>query len=191
MKKFLLLSILTAAALHAALPAQAQESFPEIHNHPIRIHLLDADDGSPKSNFRVILVAGYNQDDLRKGLWRQDAATNSDGDLQLPKTMLNLPWMQVIVPQSKLCSFKQPAQGLSIERIREEGLSAPNQCGLANAQEKQGELNLFVSKQPTPRKHGKMSFLKYRLKVVNLNDQLLSPESDGPATAKSVEVPAR
>ena len=176
MKKFssfsFLLSLLTIAAFSAVTAARAQESFPEIHNQPIKIHLLDAEDGSPKANFRVILVAGYSQDDLRRGLWRQDASTDAEGDLKLPQAMLNLPWMQVIVAQGSLCRFKQPAQGLSVEHIREEGLSAPNPCGLAAANEKPGELNFFVHKLPPVTKHSKLGFLKYRLRLVNSETEI-------------------
>ncbi len=183
MKKFssfpFLLALLATAALSTVTSAHAQESFPEIHNQPIKIHMLDAEDGSPKANLRVILVAGYSQDDLRKGLWREETATDSDGDLKLPRTMLNLPWMQVIVAQGKLCTYKQPAPGLSIEHIREEGLSAPNPCGLASASEKPGELNFFVQKLPPVKKRSKFSFLKYRLRLVNTETEVEGEEHPG------------
>ena len=179
MKKFLAFSLLATAALFTSNSAHAQESFPEIHNQPIKIHLLDAEDGSPKANFRVILVAGYSQDDLRKGLWREEAATDAEGDLKLPQAMLNLPWMQVIVAQGKLCRFKQPASGLSVERIREDGLSAPNPCGLAAANEKPGELNFFVRKLPVQKKKSKFGFLKYRLRLVNSETEVEAEEHPG------------
>jgi hypothetical protein len=191
MKKFLffspLLSFLAIATLSTPNLAHAQESFPEIHNQPIKIHLLDAEDGSPKANLRVILVAGYNQDDLRKGLWREETATDSDGDLKLPRAMLNLPWMQVIVAQGKLCIYKQPAPGLSVERIREEGLSAPNPCGLAAVTEKPGELNFFVRKLPPVKKRSKFAFFKYRIRLVNSETEIASDEHPGEHSATVAE----
>jgi hypothetical protein len=93
------------------------------------------------------------------------------------------------VAQSKLCSYKQPAQGLSVERIREEGLNAPNPCGLAAANEKPGELNFFVRKLPEVKKKSKFGFLKYRLRLVNSETEIQADEQPGehlntPATLK-------
>jgi hypothetical protein len=144
MKKFLLFSAFLIAALCNSFSSHAQESFPEIHNQPIVIHFLDAGDASPQVHLHVILVAGYSQDDLRRSLWWEERTTDSRGDLQLPQAMINLPWVQVFVAQGKRCSRRQAAQTLSVERIRSDGMSSRNVCGLAAAKDKPGELNFFV-----------------------------------------------
>jgi hypothetical protein len=157
MKKILLLSFLATTALFTITPAHAQESFPEIHNDPIKIHLIDAQDGSPIANLRVLLAAGYSQYDLRKGLWREEATSDAQGDIKLPRTMLNLGFLQILVAQNKPCTHKQSVQSLSIERIRIDGFSAPNHCGPAVADEKPGELNFFVRKLPVVEKKNTIS----------------------------------
>jgi hypothetical protein len=190
MKKFLLFSFLTTAALSASTATHAQESYPEIHNDPIKIHLIDAQDGSPMANLRVVLAAGYSQDDLRKGLWRAEATSDTQGDVKLPRTMLNLGFMQILVAQDTPCTYKQSAQSLSIERIRTDGLSAPNHCGLVTANEKPGELNFFVRRLPVVKKKKSMfALLKSKIPTTKeyANDHANEHEIAAAEPAKSAK----
>lgn len=122
----------------------AQTSFPVDHREPIVIHIVDSRDGHPIAHLHLALVAGYDSSDLKKNLWVEDAMTDEHGNVRLPSTIMNLPWLEVRMPKSSVCRADPRADIFSVERVRRDGLSAPNRCGTVTMSEMPGVLNVFV-----------------------------------------------
>jgi hypothetical protein len=160
MTHHLALSLLVALVLLFASVSGAGETFPVVHNEPITIHIVDGKDGQPLAHVHLSLVAGYDQHDLHLEMWRQEALTDDHGSARLPDELANLPFLQVTVAKSPLCANSHSAT-FSIDRIRNNGLSAPNSCGIATAEAAPGVFTVFVKRSDATQKthsHG-LSFL--------------------------------
>jgi hypothetical protein len=124
------------------------ESFPEVHNEHLSVYLLDGSDGQPLVHVHLNLTGGYNQSDLHLEMWHQEVLTDDHGKARLPDAMANLPLLRITVPGRRLCLADAGSAAFSVDRIRHDGLSAPNLCGNATAAEAPGILNVFVKSKP-------------------------------------------
>jgi hypothetical protein len=73
--------------------------------------------------------------------------TDERGDIHLPSTLLNLPWLRVSMPKSSICKADPRAETYSVERMRNDGLNAPNRCGTVTAGERPGVFTLFAYRE--------------------------------------------
>lgn len=146
-------SFLAMALFFPSYRVIAQTSVPVIHNEPITIHVVDAQDGQPLANFHVALLAGYDRTDIDKQVWREDAMTDVHGDIAIPANLLNLPWMRVLMPKERTCKTDPHAEIFSVERIRNDGLSAANRCGAVSAGVRPGQFTVFSQVRKVPRKN--------------------------------------
>jgi hypothetical protein len=138
------LSLAAAIALLTASLRGADETFPVIHNEPITVRIVGGINGMPLSNLHLVLVSGYDQNDLHNQLYREDVLTDAFGNARLPKQLANLPWLQVWIGSMPLCQSKPRQASFSVELIRRDGLSAPNLCGAVSAQNTPGVFTVFV-----------------------------------------------
>jgi hypothetical protein len=122
----------------------ADEVFPVLHGDPIAVRVLDGKDGNPQARTRVVLTAGYDRRDLKLAQWREELLTDSAGIVQLSNALRNLPLLQVEVLNRHGCAPGAENAALSVERIRESGLSGANRCGTAVAENAPGVLTVFV-----------------------------------------------
>ena len=122
----------------------AAESFPVVHNEPITVRILGGKDGQPLAHLHLILLAGYEQRDLRDQLYRAEVLTDAHGQTRLPRQLSNLPWLQVWAAKKPLCQAKPRGNSFSVELIRRDGLSAPNRCGTATVEDAPGIFTVFV-----------------------------------------------
>jgi len=143
MNRFLVaISILGIALISS--PARAQTSIPVDHREPITIRIVDSDDGHPIAHLHLALAAGYDRRDLEGHLWMEDAMTDEHGNVRLPSTLMNLPWLQVWLPKSNTCKAGPRTQTFSVERMRNDGTSAPNRCGTVTVTDLPGVLTVFA-----------------------------------------------
>ena len=142
---------LLALLLLAAPACRADEVFPVIHNEPITVRLLDGKDGHPLAHQHLTFAGGYDLNDLRTRLWLEEATTDDHGEARLSAQMANLPWLQVDLLKGNLCLAKSSSSAFSIERIRRDGLTAPNRCSPFVAQSAPGVFVLFA-KSKLPKK---------------------------------------
>jgi hypothetical protein len=136
------IALLATLALLTAPASGAGETFPLIHNEPITVRVLNGKDGQPLAHLHLTLFAGYDPRDIHDRLWQQETLTDEQGRVQLSSQLRNLPWLQVLV--SKLCQANSRQASFSVERIRRDGLSAPNRCGVVTVQDTPGVLTVFV-----------------------------------------------
>jgi len=144
-------SLAAGVALLAAPICGANESFPVVHSEPITVRVLSGQDGKPLAHLHLIVIAGYDQSDLRGQRWREETLTDAQGQALLSGQLANLPWLQLWVKNKPLCQTNPRKSGFSVERIRRDGLSAPNRCGTATVADVPGVFTVFVmSKSPAP-----------------------------------------
>ena len=156
MNRFSLAFSILALALFS-LSATAQTSIPVDHKEPIVIHIVDGQDGHPIAHLHLALVAGYDRRDLERHLWVEDGMTDEHGDIRLPSTLMNLPWLRVWMPKSSMCKADSGAETFSVERMRNDGLSSANRCGTVAVGERPGVFTLFAQERKTPHTSGDAS----------------------------------
>jgi len=144
--------ILALTLLFPTRHASAQMFFPVIHPEPITVRIVDAQDGRPRAHLHVALVAGYDRNDVERHLWREEAVTDENGEIRLPGTLLNLPWLGVLMPKWNTCKSDPRIQAFSVERMRNDGFSAPNRCGTVTAIQQPGLLTVFAQDRKTGHK---------------------------------------
>jgi hypothetical protein len=144
MIRFPTLSFAAGLALLATASGLADETFPVVHSDPIAVRILGCKDGKPVAHARLTLFAGYDQQDLRDRLWREETVSDNQGRARFSSEMENLPFVQVWVANKHLCFRKTAASSFSVELIRRDGLSAPNRCGFATVEDAPGILTVFV-----------------------------------------------
>jgi len=137
-------ALAAALALLAAAASGADETFPVIHNEPITVRILNGKSGQPLAHIHLILIGGYDQGEIADHLWQEEMLTDEQGRVRLSGQLANLPWLQVELLNGKLCQVKPESVSFSVERIRRDGLSAPNRCGIITAQEAPGLFTVFV-----------------------------------------------
>lgn len=129
------------------------EVIPVDHREPIRIRVLDGKSGQPIRHVRLIFTAGYTDSDLRRRLWREESATDLSGQAQLPRALANFPFLRITLHGARQCSG-QGKTPYNVARIRSEGMSALNRCGLISSRDTAGTLTLFArssnSSDPPP-----------------------------------------
>ena len=143
--------ILAICAAVALLPVsgacRADEVFPVAHKEPIAIHILDGRNGIAQAGVSVLLTGGYDRRDLAEGQWHEELVTDADGKVRLTDALRNLPLLSVEVLKLHGCGPAMAA--LSVERIRLDGMSAPNRCGAATVVDAGGVLTVFVKGKKT------------------------------------------
>ncbi len=129
------------------LPAavgKAQNSLPAMHPEPITIRILDGKGGAPLAHAHLQIVAGYDDRDMRLGLWSEEAVTDGQGRASLPGSLKNFSFVAVGVAKHKLCAARGRSTFMNLDNIRSEGLSTPNRCGTTVVAETPGILNVFA-----------------------------------------------
>ncbi len=144
MNRPLSIFLLAALALSTAALCPAVETFPVVHNDPIIVRILSGKNGLPLINLHLVLIGGYDRDDLHQQFYREDALTDNFGKVRISNQMANLPWLQVWVRSMPLCQSKPRKTSFSVELIRRDGVNAPNLCGPVSAQNTPGLFNVFV-----------------------------------------------
>lgn len=133
-----------SAAAQSCQRGGSAESLPVVHHEPITIRILSGKDGLPLAHLHLILIAGYRASDLREQLFREEALTDARGQARLSSQLANLPWLQVWVDKKPLCQVHPRTASFSVERIRRDGLSAPNRCGTATVEDAPSVFTVFV-----------------------------------------------
>jgi hypothetical protein len=133
-----------ALVLLGAAACLADEVFPVVHREPISVTVLDGRGGNPQAGVHVVLVAGYDRRDLDLGLWRQEAVTDATGSVPLSDALKNLPLLRIEVLKRGRCAADAGDAAFSVERVRRDGVSTPNRCGVVVAAEAPGVLSVFV-----------------------------------------------
>jgi hypothetical protein len=127
------------------------ESFPVEHREPLTVRVLNGKNGQPLARARLTLSAGYTEKDIGQRLWRDEVVTDAGGEARVPRVLSNLPFLRVKVKQAKLC---QGTATYTVERIRGEGLNAPNHCGFVTVAEAPGVLVVFARGNGEPEGSG-------------------------------------
>jgi hypothetical protein len=138
------ISFAAALSLLTASVCGADEPHSVTHNEPITVRILSGKDGQPLAHSHLILIGGYDQDEIHDQLWREETLTDAHGQASLSKQFANLPWLQVWVDKKPLCQANPRKTSFSVERIRRDGLSAPNRCGTATVEDAPGVFTVFV-----------------------------------------------
>ncbi len=150
MNRKLTIWVAAAAVLLASVTCGAGEVFPVAHNDTLTVRVLNGEDGKPQKRVHVVLVAGYDRRDLRLELWREEAVTDAEGNVRLSNSLGNLPLLRLMVRERHACSAGTNEAAISVERVRRDGLSGVNRCGLATAAEAPGLLTVFVTGTDDP-----------------------------------------
>jgi hypothetical protein len=138
MIRSLALSFGAGIILLAAPASGASETFPAVHNEPITIRVLSGKTGQPLAHVRLLLVAGYDRRDLQLRMWHEEALTGLDGEARLPDALANLPFLQIRLVKRRLCQADSHAATYNVERIRRDGVSTPDHCGLVTVEDAPG-----------------------------------------------------
>jgi hypothetical protein len=117
-----LLAIMGGGAIRASEPV--------IHHEPITVRVLDGRGGLPLARVHLTLIAGYDERDLHLGLWQEEVVTDGAGSVRVPDSLVNFPYLQVMVARHRMCIGNVSASRFSMERIRFSGLNSPNRCGV-------------------------------------------------------------
>jgi hypothetical protein len=144
MNRSLTFAVAAGLALLTAPLCGADENNAVIHNEPITVRILSGKDGHPLPHAHLIFIAGYDQRDIAGRLWQEETLTDEQGRARLSKQLANLPWLQVWVNKKSLCQENPRQASFSVERIRRDGLSSPNRCGIATVEDAPGVFTVFV-----------------------------------------------
>jgi hypothetical protein len=136
--------LVTGIVLIAATASGAGESFPVVRREPITVRILGGKDGQPLGRLHLKLIAGYDRNDMREQLFREEALTDAHGEMRLSNQLTNLPWLQVWVDKKTLCEENPRIESFSVELMRRDGLSTPNRCGKVTVEDKPGVFTVFV-----------------------------------------------
>jgi hypothetical protein len=122
------------------------ETIPVDHREPIIVRVLNGRNGLPVPHLRLLLAAGYDEHDIDRRLWSEEASTNPAGEALVPRALVNFPYFEVSLKKAKPCSVPLV---FNIGRIRHDGQSAPNHCGIISTAEQPGVLTIFSSQGTT------------------------------------------
>lgn len=155
MNQTLAFPLAACLALGLALPtvtwATSGEIFAVNHRDAITVRILNGRNGKPLGHLHLILIGGYDEQDLRDQFYREEVISDAHGQVRLSRQLENLPWLQVWVQKEKLCQAKPRAASFSVDLIRSDGLSTPNHCGLATVEDSPGVFTVYVKgKRPHP-----------------------------------------
>ena len=147
---------------------------PVNHHEPITVRVLDGRAGVPLARVHLTLIAGYDERDLHQGLWQEEAITDGAGLARVPDSLVNFPYMQVIVARHRMCIGDVSRSRFSMERIRFSGLNSPNRCGVYTVENLSGVFVVFAKINGSD---------KRRVKGAPLQAAESSPEAAGPVAA--------
>jgi hypothetical protein len=141
----IILAICAAAVLLPASAAcRADEVFPVAHKEPIAIQVRDGRGGAPQAGIHVLLTGGYDRRDLAESQWQEESVTDAEGKVRLSDALRNLPLLRVEVLKRHSCAPAAEMAALSVEQVRQNGMSATNHCGTATVADLSGVLTVFV-----------------------------------------------
>ena len=143
--RYLAMSMSIFLAVLGITPCGADETFPVTHNDTITVRVLNGRYGVPITHAHVTLAGGYDARDIGLGLWQEDLLTDKKGEMRLPNGLANLPFLQILVADHKLCQAHPKAGIFSVDRMRRDGLSAPNRCGTFAVEDAPGVFTVFVN----------------------------------------------
>jgi len=136
--------LVMALLLGNGAAGRADEVFPEVHKEAITVRVLDGKSGEPLAHAHLTLLGGYDNHDLKLGMWREEELTNQKGEVKLANGLANLPYLQVWVGGHGLCHGSPGKARFNVTRMRNEGLSAPNRCGTFVVEDAPGIFTVFV-----------------------------------------------
>lgn len=139
-----------ASLLFSATVCVAQMGYPLVIDEPFTVRVLSGNDGKPVAHVHLIIIGGYDLDDIAHHLWEEETLTDDDGEAQITRPLASLPFVQVWVTKRHLCQGNPRASKFSIDRIRNYGLAAPNRCGISTAEDTPGVFTVFVKGKPVP-----------------------------------------
>lgn len=169
-------------ALPAAAWANAVEDFPVNRKDAITIRVLNGRNGQPQGRLHLILIGGYDPQDLRDQFYREEVISDVHGQVRLSRQLENLPWLQVWVQKKKLCQAQPRTASFNVDLIRRDGLSTPNHCGLAAVEDSPGVFTVFV-------KGGRAPFKSNRGRVKHKRKQPDATVSDLASAPASTPLP--
>lgn len=170
MTRLLFFVLCLGFALSTNAQPSSVESFPADHKEPITIRVLNGKDGQPIPNLRLILLAGYTESDIAHRFWREEAITNSFGETRLPRALVNFPFLEALLVKAKLCQANLRGDLYKIGRIRSDGWTAPDHCGLIHSVDEPGVLTLFARQNGKSDSHAALPSVDYAF----LDDPLVS-----------------
>jgi hypothetical protein len=138
---------LVLCVMTLALPGsmgKSEQSLPAIHPEPITIRILNGKDGAPLAHVHLVFVAGYDDRDLRLGLWSEEVITDAKGRASLPDSLKNFSFVAVRVAKRRLCAAHGRSLNADLDRVRFEGMSTPNHCGTTVVEDTPGVLTVFA-----------------------------------------------
>ena len=138
------LALGVATLVLAASVARGENSLPVKHPEPITIQILDGKRGVPLAHVHLQIAAGYDERDLRRGLWSMEAFTDRLGRASMPGDLKDFSFVEVFVLKHKLCAAHGRASSLLLDDIRNQGLSTPNYCGMIPVDNTPGVLYIFA-----------------------------------------------
>jgi len=138
----------------------ARASEPVVHHEPITVRVLDGRGGVPLARVHLTLIAGYDERDLHQGLWQEEAVTNGAGFARVPDSLVNFPYLQVVVARHRMCVGDVTESRFSMERIRFAGLNSPNRCGVLTVENLSGVFVIFAKAKGSDRRPVKREVLQ-------------------------------
>lgn len=123
---------------------KSEQSLPSIHPEPITIRIINGKDGAPLAHVHLLFVAGYDNRDLRLGLWSAEAITDAKGRASLPGALKDFSLLEVRVAKRRLCAAHGRSLSINLDNVRYGGMSTPNRCGNLVFADKPGVLTVFA-----------------------------------------------
>jgi hypothetical protein len=122
----------------------AGQAIPVDHPEPMTIRILNGKNGLPLPHLHAILIAGYDDRDIRHQSWREEVFTDISGEARIPKSLVDFAFLQVSLRSAKACQKSARGELYNLDRIRGDGFSAPNYCGIVRVVDAPGVLTIFV-----------------------------------------------
>jgi hypothetical protein len=121
----------------------AGQAIPVDHREPITVRVMNGKNGLPLAHLHLTVIAGYDDRDIRHQLWEEEVSTGNSGEVRLPQGLVDFAFLQVLLRNAKACQ-KDSRQLYNLERIRNDGFSAPNDCGIVHVLDASGVLTIFA-----------------------------------------------
>ena len=122
----------------------AGQAIPVDHPEPMTIRILNGRNGLPLPHLHAILFAGYDDRDIRHQSWREEVFTDTSGEARMPKSLVDFAFLQVSLRSAKACQRSAREELYNLDRIRRDGFSAPNDCGIVRVVDAPGVLTIFA-----------------------------------------------
>jgi hypothetical protein len=115
-----------------------------MHSEPITIRILNGKNGLPLPHLHLAVIAGYDERDIRHRLWAEEVSTDSSGEARLPQGLVDFAFLQISLLKAKACQKNSQGERYNLARIRRDGFSAPNDCGIIRVLDRPGALTIFA-----------------------------------------------